>query len=658
MLSTKNDRTWFQIGLKGSENKMYFPLHCHTHFSLLDGLSKPEQIAQRVKSLGLQGAAITDHGNISGSVSFVRAMKRNGVKPILGCELYICKEDASIKNKENSKLNHLVVLAKNLEGWRQLIKITSESNKPELFYRKPRLSLEQLSEFCDGNLISFSGHLGSDLAETVFGENCSLAYDATSYEEAESLVDENWLENTTSLALKHQEIFGEGNFYLEIQLIDKDTTPAQAVVAKALRWISKQANIPCVATPDAHYPTSEDAEDQRVLLCSMLETTLPTIKKKMSSGESVPLSTFFKSNKYHIPSFEEMKVIHTEEEINNTLKIAEQCEEYDILREPILPPFECELGPDEHLRQLCRDGWRDKIKDIVPEEKHEEYAERIKHELKVLQGAGLSSYFLIVRDIVNYVRDNGWLPGPGRGSAAGCLVSYLIEITSIDPIKYSLIFERFYNAGRNTGGRVSMPDIDIDVPVSKRDDIIDYIKNNYGLDKVGQMITFQTMMGRGAIKDVLRAYGGISFNEMNMITQHIPDKAAVAEDLQEMMEETGESSVIRWALENKPDELRDWCYIDDEGNMQGRLSKRFEQAIRLEGTKRAQSKHAAGVVISPSPLNEICPMVLDTKAKQMVGGLEMQDMEDIGMIKFDVLGIAMLDKIMGVRDILETGDIK
>ena len=453
-------------------------------------------------------------------------------------------------------------------------------------------------------------------------------------------------------------MFGEGNFYLEIQLIDKDTTPAQAVVAKALRWISKQTSIPCVATPDAYYPTSEDAEDQRVLLCSLLETTLPTIKKKMSSGESVPLSTFFKSNKYHIPSFEEMKTVHTEEEINNTLKIAEQCEEYNILREPILPPFECELGPDEHLRQLCRDGWREKIKDIVPKEKHEEYSERVKHELKVLQGAGLSSYFLIVRDIVNYVRDSGWLPGPGRGSAAGCLVSYLVDITSIDPIKYSLIFERFYNAGRNTGGRVSMPDIDIDVPVSKRDDIIDFIKNSYGLDKVGQMITFQTMMGRGAIKDVLRAYGGISFNEMNMITQHIPDKATVAEDLQEMMEETGESSVIRWALENKPDELRDWCYIDEEGNMQGRLSKRFEQAIRLEGTKRAQSKHAAGVVISPSPLNEICPMVLDTKAKQMLGGLEMQDMEDIGMIKFDVLGIAMLDKIMGVRDILETGDIK
>ena len=637
---------------------MYFPLHCHTHFSLLDGLSKPEQIAERVESLGLSGAAITDHGNISGSVSFVKAMRKKGLKPILGCELYICKQSAAVRDKENSKLNHLVVLAKNIDGWKQLIKITSESNKDENFYRKPRLSLEQLSKFCDGNLVAFSGHLGSDLAEVIFGDKASDAYNAESYEEAESLVDSDWLDNTTSLASKYQEIFGEGNFFIEIQLIDKDTTPAQMVVAKALRYVSKKTGIPKVATPDAHYPTSEDAEDQRVLLCSMLETTLPTIKKKMMEGENVPLSTFFKSDKYHIPSFDEMKAIHTKDEIENTLSISKMCEEYEILREPILPPYDCELGQDEHLRQLCRDGWAEKIRGVVDKSSHGEYAERVKHELKVLQGAGLSSYFLIVRDIVNFVRDNGWLPGPGRGSAAGCLVSYLIGITSIDPIKYSLIFERFYNAGRNTGGRVSMPDIDIDVPVSKRDEIIDYIKDRYGEEKVGQMITFQTMMGRGAIKDVLRAYGGISFNEMNMITQHIPDKAAVAEDLQEMMEETGESSVIRWALEHKPDELREWCYIDEEGNVQGRLSKRFEQAIRLEGTKRAQSKHAAGVVISPSPLNEICPMVLDTKARRLVGGLEMQDMEDIGMIKFDVLGIAMLDKIMGVQEILGTGDIE
>ena len=193
---------------------MYFPLHCHTHFSLLDGLSKPEQIAERIQSLGLSGAAITDHGNISGSVSFVKAMRKKGLKPILGCELYISKQCASVRNKENSKLNHLVVLAKNIDGWRQLIKITSESNKDENFYRKPRLSLEQLSKFCDGNLVAFSGHLGSDLAEVVFGEMASDAYNAKTYEEAESLVDDNWLENTKSLALKYQEIFGEGNFFI------------------------------------------------------------------------------------------------------------------------------------------------------------------------------------------------------------------------------------------------------------------------------------------------------------------------------------------------------------------------------------------------------------------------------------------------------------
>ena len=636
---------------------MYFPLHCHSHYSLLDGLSSPSQIADRIKSLGLAGSALTDHGNIAGSVAFTKEMKRSGLKPILGCELYICKEHASERNKENSKLNHLVVLAKNLGGWKQLIRITSESNKPEFFYRKPRLSLEQLSEFCDGNLISFSGHLGSDLAEALFIDNAIKEFDGLSYDEIKELIRPDWIEHVSKMALEYQEIFGEGNFYIEIQLIDKDICPAQQILADGLRYISKKTGIPCVATPDAHYPSPENADDQRILICNMLETTVPAIKQKMARDEKIPLSGFFRSNKYYIPSYEEMVELHTEEELKNTLKIAAACEEYNILHAPILPPFFCEEGPDEHLRNLCKKGWQEKIDGIIPKEKIPDYTKRVKHELDVLQGAGLSSYFLIVGDIVDYVRENKWLPGPGRGSAAGCLVSYLMGITSIDPIKYGLIFERFYNAGRNTDDRISMPDIDMDVPVSKRDEIIDYIKDKYGAEKVGQMITFQTMMGRGAIKDVLRAYGGISFEEMNLITQHIPDKAAIADELQEMLEETGESSVIKWALENKPEQLREWCYIDEEGVLQGRLAKRFEQAIRLEGTKRAQSKHAAGVVISPYPLPEICPMILDTKTKQLIGGLEMQDMEDIGMIKFDVLGVAMLDKIMGVKGILKEGDI-
>jgi DNA polymerase-3 subunit alpha len=242
-----------------------------------------------------------------------------------------------------------------------------------------------------------------------------------------------------------------------------------------------------------------------------------------------------------------------------------------------------------------------------------------------------------------------------HNSAAGCLVSYLIGITSIDPIKYGLLFDRFYNAGRNSDKYISMPDIDVDVPIDKRESIIQYIKDKYGHDKVSQMITFNTIKGRGALKDVLRVYGNISFEEMNKITKNIPDEAKIADELQEMKEETGESSIIRWALENNVDKLKEWCYIDDEGNLQGPLAKRFEQAIRLEGTKSNQSKHAAGIAISLEPLNEICPMIYDNKNDQLIAGMEMQDLESIGIIKFDILGVAMLDKIMTIKMLLLQG---
>jgi DNA polymerase-3 subunit alpha len=200
-----------------------------------------------------------------------------------------------------------------------------------------------------------------------------------------------------------------------------------------------------------------------------------------------------------------------------------------------------------------------------------------------------------------------------------------------------------------------MPDIDVDVPINKREYIIEYIKNKYGQDKVSQMITFNTIKGRGALKDVLRVYGNISFDEMNKITKNIPDEAKIADELQEMKEETGESSIIRWALENNPDKLREWCYIDENNELQGPLAKRFEQAIRLEGTKSNQSKHAAGIAISSIPLNESCPMVFDSKNKQLIAGMEMQDLESMGIIKFDILGVAMLDKIMTIQDLLNSG---
>jgi DNA polymerase-3 subunit alpha len=256
---------------------------------------------------------------------------------------------------------------------------------------------------------------------------------------------------------------------------------------------------------------------------------------------------------------------------------------------------------------------------------------------------------------VNFVRKSGWLPGPGRGSAAGCLVSYLIGITSIDPIKYSLIFDRFYNSGRNTKDHISMPDIDVDVPINKREAIIQYIKDKYGHDKVSQMVTFNTIKGRGALKDVLRVYGNVSFEEMNRITKNIPDEAKIADELQEMKEETGEASIIRWALENNSDKLKEWCYIDDNNELQGPLAKRFEQAIRLEGTKSNQSRHAAGIAISSDPLKDICPMVYDSKNEQLIAGMEMQDLEGIGIIKLDILGVAMLDKVMTIQHLLQEG---
>jgi DNA polymerase-3 subunit alpha len=619
----------------------YIPLHVHSHFSLLDGLSQPEQIAERCKEIGANACALTDHGNIAGAVKFYTAMKKANIKPILGCELYVCKQDPKIKEKDNKELSHFIVLAKNRIGWLKLIKIISESNKPEHYYHKPRLDLNNLQKICDENLIAIVGHLGSTLADEIL-ENNNLK--------------ENWLE----LGINHvnllKVIFGN-NVFLESQLIDIENLPIQKTLTDCIRTIGEKTNTLVICTPDAHYCKKEDAVDQRILLCNNLKTTFPEISRKISNDESVPMGCFFISDNYHIPSQEEMKKIHTEQEINNTVIVANMVEEYEILSKPRLPKFPCpeKYSEDEYLRELCRVGWKNKIANKINKDDQQQYLDRIKYELDVLQGAGLSSYFLIVQDIVNYIRKNNWLPGPGRGSAAGCLVSYLIGITSIDPIKYGLLFDRFYNAGRNTQDRISMPDIDVDVPINKREYIIEYIKEKYGHDKVSQMITFNTIKGRGALKDVLRVYGNIGFEEMNRITKNIPDEAKIADELQEMKEETGESSIIRWALENNVDKLKEWCYYDEKGELQGPLAKRFEQAIRLEGTKSNQSKHAAGIAISSDPLDIVCPMVYDSKNEQLIAGMEMQDLESIGIIKLDILGVAMLDKIMTIEDLLYQG---
>ena len=612
----------------------YVPLHVHSHYSLQLGLSKPSDIAERCLSLGIKSCAITDNMSISGAVAFYKEMVANGIKPIIGCEINICDNDACIKNEHNQKLSKITLLCKNIKGWKNLIQIVSKCNSAEFFDKKPRIDLSNLKSILDeDNLICITGYYGSSLWNTITSDN-----------ELNIEFNKQTKDHMTIL----NDIFGKDNVFIELQLFDNQNN--KQTIGQELRKICQDYKL--IAGIDSYYSVAEDSVDQQILLCSNLKTTLPEISKKIINNIDVGFNYFFNSDKYHILSKEEMLSYYSEEELSNTLLVDSLCENFSPLSKPILPTFNFPSeyeSESQYLRQLCRDGWRKKIDKRIPKEQQDIYVDRIKKELEVLEGAGLSSYFLIVRDIIQFIRDNGWLPGPGRGSAAGCLVSYLIGITSIDPIKYELLFERFYNSGRNTKDRISMPDIDVDVPINQREAVIKYIKDKYGNDRVSQMITFNTLKGRGALKEVLRVYNNISFEEMNSITKHIPDEAKIADELQEIKEEEGSASIIRWTLENSGDKLKEWCSIDENGQLVGPLAKRFEQAIRLEGTKYNQSKHAAGVAIGATDLQDICPMIYDTKTDQNIAGLEMNDLESLGVIKFDILGIALLDKLMLVN---------
>ena len=618
----------------------YTPLHVHSEYSLLDGLSKTSQIASRIKDIGATSCALTDHGTVSGAVDFVKTMKDNGLKPILGCEVYICHGDSKDRTPDNKALFHQVILAKNLEGWKALLELVAMSNHPDRFYHKPRISFYDISKVDTSNLITFSGHLGSYLANSISKDDKILP---------------NWQQLGIDAVNLQKKLFGD-NFYVEIQMVDSDRNPFCKKVAECLREIASITNTPCVATPDAHYARREDAIDQRVLLCTSLKKTLGQIQMDIKQGNSVGLQCFFESDNFHIPSFEEMKQWHTDEEIENTNKIANMCDDYSILSAPNPPTFKCPGGmtPDDFLRHLCRQGWKKKMAHIDDEEELKVYGERVNHELEVFLSCGLSSYFLIVRDIIKFCHENGYITGPGRGSAAGCMVSYLIDITQIDPIPADLLFERFYNAGRNSPGKISWPDIDIDVPKEARPKVIEYVRDKYGEDNVAQIVTYTTLKGRSALKRVMHAVGGISFTEQNAMTKYILDEASIADELQEMKEELGTSSIIRWCIENNPKMFKDWVEINEDGELVGDRAEIFKQAIRLEGTKIIQSKHAAGVVISPYKISDTCPMVRSTDAndKGYIAGFEGPSCEEVGLLKIDVLGITMLDKVMSVADIL------
>jgi len=511
----------------------WFPLCNYTHYSLLRGFSKPDELVQECKDRGYEACGIADYKTISGAVSFYSACKKHGIKPIIGCSF----DDFSL-------------FAKNKKGWYELIELVS------------------------------------------------------------SIKDDQ-------------------------------------VDAKLLQKSTKSKNLMKV-TPDKEFPESfyvkkEDAELHRILLCSNLKCTMAKAKDIVVG---TPLQKFFDEDQYYLKD-QSTSTKHFKDILN-------ECEDYNILNNPMLPSFPCPGGQSEedYLRALARKGWGEKLAKKIKKgsAEWEVYGQRFKKEFEVIKEANLFGYFLIVGDIIRHVESQGWMAGPGRGSAAGCLISYLIGITQVDPVEFDLIFERFYNSGRNTDGNVSLPDIDMDVPAGKRDDVIDYLRKTYGAERVSQMLTFGRLQGRSAIKEVLRTYQACGFSEMNEITKAIPDEAAISDQLSQMDDD--ERSIIRWALLNNPEDLRGYCFINDNGELEGDYADMFDKAIKIEGTFKTQGKHAAGVVISAEPLHKVCPMATQKNADEKIAGLEMSDLEALGHVKFDVLGLSTLDKVMKIKEIL------
>lgn len=647
----------------------YCSLHSHSWFSLLDGIGNPQKIAKRAAHLGMGAIALTDHGNLGGCVQFSKAVRKQGVRPLLGCEFYLARNDPDLEQgdpelrRANARpYSHLVVLAKNLKGWQGVIRAVSKSWDQGSFYYDPRSYLDWFRDFGNGSdLIAISGHPGSELGNALF-KNAKLAYACGDPDTLRSHhIHPDYAAIMTAIAERYISVFGRENFFFEIQVLDPGRMPAAAAIAKVLRWLGKKMGVRCVATADSHYVERADAYDQRTLLCSKLKTTHQRVKQMLDSDEDMALGGFFQSDDFHIPSYEEMLVHHHPEELALSNEIAAMIEDFDITSQPRMPKFSCPDGhdPNSLLREMCQNRFRDRIENRQHElrEPLEVYRERLDRELAVFRDVDLSPYFLIIEDVVRFAKNQGWFTGLGRGSAAGSLVSHLLQITGPDPIEHDLMFERFYNAGRNSPGHVSFPDVDLDFPAIKRDEVIPYFQKKYGKDRVAKICTFQTWSGRSALDGVMRAHS-IPFDEIKSATKAIPDKARITEELQAMTDRGEEASILRYSLETFADELADYCRLEDDGKLTGQYARYFAQAMRLEGTKSVISTHAAGIVISPEELGHLCPIRYDSASQCYQAMLEYPDLEAMGLLKIDCLSLANLNKSESYADLLATGEIR
>ena len=573
--------------------KNFTHLHVHTEYSLLDVFSRVKTLVKRAKEKGMSAVAITDHGCMFGAIDFYKAAKAEGIKPIIGCEVYTAPRKLTDKDPNYDKhQGHLVLLAKDMTGYKNLIKIVSKSYV-DGFYYKPRTDMDELKKHSQG-LIALSACLAGDVPRAIMNGN---------YDKARKL------------AMEYRDIFGNGNYYLEIQ---DHGLPEQKQVNTEVVRLSRELNIPLVATNDVHYVDKDDAKIQDILMCLQMQKTIDD-ENRMK----------FPSDEFYLKSREEMEQLfpELEEALDNTNEIAERCNVEFEFNKYHLPRYDVPEGytTNGYFRELCQKGLVERYGEDCPEE----YKERLEYELNTIENMGYVEYFLIVWDFINFAKQNNIMVGPGRGSAAGSIVAYTLKITDIDPMKYSLLFERFLNPER-----VSMPDIDIDFCYERREEVIDYVKRKYGEDHVAQIITFGTMGAKIAIRDVARVLN-VSYNKADQIAKEIPFELGMTIDK---------------AMDSNPT-LVELYESDAEAREVIDISK------RLEGTLRHASTHAAGVVIARNPVDEYVPLYKHQDS--ITTQFTMTTLEELGLLKMDFLGLRTLTVIRDALDLIELNrDIK
>ncbi|MCR5207953.1 MAG: DNA polymerase III subunit alpha [Eubacterium sp.] len=558
---------------------MFTHLHLHTQYSLLDGACRLGGLVERAKKLGMTSLAITDHGNMYGAVDFYRECKKAGIKPIIGCEVYVAPRTRFDKDKVLDKqYNHLILLVKNETGYKNLIKMVS-LGYTEGFYFKPRIDRDLLEKYSEG-LICLSACLVGEIPQLLLQRD----YEGAKRE-----------------ALWYNSVFGDGNYYLELQDHGIDE---QKTVLDGLKRIHDETGLPLVATNDVHYVEKEDAEIQQVLICIATNKTL---------GEDTGLE--FHSDNFYLKSEKEMRALFSDvpEAIDNTQLIADKCNFDFEFGNTKLPYFETPDNCDhyEYFRRLCFKGMKKRYPDGYPKE----YEERLEYELETVNKMGYTDYYLIVQDFVRFAKNNGIPVGPGRGSGAGSLAAYCIGITDLDPMRYELIFERFLNPER-----VSMPDFDIDFCYERRQEVIDYVTEKYGADHVAQIVTFGTLKTRAAIRDVGRTLG-MPYAAVDAVAKLVPNEWNITID-----DAVKRSSELR-------------ALSEDDENV-GRL---IEIARKIEGMPRNASTHAAGVVITRDPVASYVPLA--TNDGVPVTQYIMTTLEELGLLKMDFLGLRTLTVI-------------